>query len=396
MMTASTRFPLGSKLTLDSLNIDPYPHYRLMLESEPVTWLPEVNLWAVFRRDDVISILDNLDAFTVQSPHSLLDDAFGTMMLSTDGDAHHRLRSPFSEVFLPKIIRASSSAFIEHKANELIDHFIAGREIDLVRSFSDPMALYAVTSALGVTIHDFAQLRGWYDDFAAALSNFRHDPAVRERGQRAAREFGARLSAHLSGLRKEPDDSLLSRILHGQKNDLTDREIISNIFVIIFGGLETTAAMFSNTLWALLHHPDQFEEVKGEPEKWIRPALEESLRWESPVQTATRHVTNPIAVRGVGFAVGDTVQCMLGAANRDPDFFIHPHRFDIHRSNASQHLAFARGKHHCLGASLARLEGEIGLRILFERMPNLHLQSNQPIPPLGHEFRSVPKLMVQW
>jgi cytochrome P450 len=177
---------------------------------------------------------------------------------------------------------------------------------------------------------------------------------------------------------------------------LSEREIISNIFVIIFGGLETTAAMFSNTVWALLNHPDQFDEVKRDPTKLMKSTVEETLRWESPVQTATRHVTQPITIRGVDFAVGDTVQCMLGAANRDADFFPDPDRFDIHRANASHHLAFARGRHHCLGASLARLEGEIGLRVLFERLPHLHLKSTHPSAPHGHEFRAVPKLKVEW
>jgi cytochrome P450 len=101
---------------------------------------------------------------------------------------------------------------------------------------------------------------------------------------------------------------------------LSEREIISNIFVIIFGGLETTAAMFSNTVWALLNHPDQFDEVKRDPARLMKSAVEETLRWESPVQTATRHVTKPITVRGVDFAVGDTVQCMLGAPTATQNF----------------------------------------------------------------------------
>ena len=395
-MTDSTRFPIGANLTLDQLSIDPYPHYRLLLDREPVTWVPEVNLWYVTRRDDIVAVLDNAEAFTVQSPHSLLDYTFGTMMLSAEGDLHQRMRSPFAGAYVPKAVRASSSAFIEQKANELIDRFIADKETDLVKSFSDPMALYAVTASLGVPIMDFPQLRHWYDDFAAALSNFRHDPMVRERGQNTAKEFGAQLAEHIIRLRAKPDDTLLSYLIHDPNTNLSEREIISNIFVIIFGGLETTAAMFSNTVWALLKHPDQFDEVKHDLAKLMKSAVEETLRWESPVQTATRHVTQPITVRGVDFAVGDTVQCMLGAANRDPEFFQNPDRFDIHRANASHHLAFARGRHHCLGASLARLEGEIGLRVLFERLPHLHLKSTHPSAPHGHEFRAVPKLIVEW
>jgi cytochrome P450 len=362
-MTDTSRFPPGSTLTPDSLSFDPSPRYSLFLDRESVTWTPEVNLWSVHWRADVVAVLDNAEAFTARSPHSLPDDPFGTTMISAEGDLHRRMRNPFAGVYVPRAVRASSSAFIEQEANELIDRFIVDKKTDLVKSFSDPMALYAVKVSLGVPIVDFAQLRHWYNDFAAALSNFRHDFAVRERGQRTTQEFGIQLAEHIARSRTQPDESLLSHLVHAPNTDLSERAII---FVIILGGLETTTAMFSNTVWALLNHPDQFDEVKRDPAKLMKSAVEETLRWESPVQTATRHVTQPITVQGVDFALGDTVQRMLGAANRDADSFTDPGRFDIHRVNASHHPAFARGRHHCLGASQACLEGEIGLRVLFE------------------------------
>lgn len=394
-MTDFTRFPIGATLTLDALSNNPYPYYHRLLMQEPVTWMPEVKIWYVVRRADVIAVLDNVAAFTVQSPHSLLDDTFGTMMLSADGELHQRLRNPFAGAFLPKAVRASSAALLEAQANTLIEHFIADGTTDLVKAFADPLALYAVTAALGVPIVDFAELRGWYNDFAAALSNFRHDPAVRARGQQAAHAFGRQLAIHLAHLRVAPDETLLSRLLHDPQTNLSERELISNLFVIIFGGLETTAALFANTIWALLTHPDQYAAVKRDPEL-IKAAVEETLRWECPVQTATRHVTQPVMIGGVPFAVGDTVQCLLGAANRDPAYFADPDRFDLHRPNAAHHLAFARGRHHCLGAALARLEGEIGLRTLFARLPALRLSPAHQATPYGHEFRAVPTLLVEW
>lgn len=394
-MTDHTRFPIGATLTLDALSVNPYPYYRRLLAEEPVTWVPEVKLWYVARRADVIAVLDNMAAFTVQSPHSLLDETFGTMMLSADGELHQRLRNPFAGAFLPKAVRASSVALLEAQAHALIERFIADGTTDLVKTFADPLALYAVTAALGVPIVDFAQLRGWYHDFAAALSNFRHDPAMRARGQRAAHAFGHQLAAHLARLRVAPDESLLSQLLHDPETNLTERELISNLFVIIFGGLETTAAMFVNTIWALLTHPDHYAAVQRDPDL-IKAAVEETLRWECPVQTATRHVTQPVTIGGVPFAVGETVQCLLGAANRDPAYFTDPDRFDLHRPNAAHHLAFARGRHHCLGAALARLEGEVGLRTLFARLPALRLSPAHQAAPYGHEFRSVPTLLVAW
>jgi cytochrome P450 len=165
--------------------------------------------------------------------------------------------------------------------------------------------------------------------------------------------------------------------------------------VIIFGGLETTAAMLSNAVWALLSYPSQYEAVRASPDL-LAQAVEEALRWEPPVQSCTRFVMRPVVVQGVELAPGEMVQCMVGAANRDPEHFTDPDAFDLERANARVHLSFATGKHFCLGAALARMEGEVGLRILFERLPGLRLDPDRSSSPRGHEFRSPPTLHVQW
>ncbi|MCA9913160.1 MAG: cytochrome P450, partial [Anaerolineae bacterium] len=125
-------------------------------------------------------------------------------------------------------------------------------------------------------------------------------------------------------------------------------------------------------------------------------AIEETLRWESPVQTATRHIVRDTTLAGVTLRAGETLQCMLGAANRDAQYFDTPERFDIHRTSDVCSLGFGYGKHYCIGAGLARLEGQIGLRILLERLKNLRLHPGFPTQPQGHEFRTVPSLVVRW
>lgn len=176
---------------------------------------------------------------------------------------------------------------------------------------------------------------------------------------------------------------------------MSNEDILAAARVIIFGGLETTAAMLTNTVWALLSHPSQYETVLSHPHL-LTQAIEEALRWEPPVQSCTRFVNRPVIVGGVDLAPGEMVQCMVGAANRDPEHFTDPELFDLWRANARDHLSFATGKHFCLGAALARLEGEIGLRILFERLPGLRLDPTRPSNPRGHEFRSPPTLHVRW
>lgn len=389
-------FPLGLTLTFEALSESPYPLFRRLQAEEPVTWAPQLGMWLATRRDDVVAILDDPETYTVRSPHSLLADTFGPMMLGEDGPAQQRLRRPFVPLFQPRSLRPASAAFIERTANQLIDAIANAGEADLVKSFADPLALLAVTSALGVPVADLRRLRGWYDDFAAALGNYRRDAEVRRRGQVAAAAFGAELHALLASLRAEPNDAPLSHIFHDPSHDLNDDEIVSDIFVTIFGGLETTAAMFANTVWALLTHPEQLALVRENPARWVPAAVEEALRWESPVQTCTRHLTRDVVLRGVAIPAGATLQCLIGAANRDPAFFPDPDRFDITRANAAQHLAFARGRHFCLGAALARLEGEVGLRVLFERLSGLRLDPLRPSAPRGHEFRAPPALKVRW
>lgn len=390
-------FPIGSRVTLEELGRNPDPIYRRLQSQEPVSWIDETQMWFITRREDVLTILADPETFTVKSPHSPIQDTFGTTMITVDGPEQYRLRQPFMPPFLPRALRRSVPAMVERITNRLIDTFIEAGEVDLAWEFSDKLSLYTVTSVLGLPVEDFACFRGWYDDFAVALGNFLGNTEIRKRGHTAFSGFSAFVASHLERLASEPDDSILSVMLNDTAHDLSEAEIISAAALIIFGGLETTAAMFSNTIWALLNHPNQFETVLQNPDL-LNTTIEESLRWESPVQTCTRHVTQSVTIRGVRLEPGQTLQCMLGAANRDPAHFTKPDPdlFDIQRSNADQHLAFAKGKHYCIGAALARLEGEIGLRILFERLSNLRLHPDYPAAPQGHEFRSLPTLYVQW
>lgn len=389
-----TRFPVGDKVRLEALNQNPYPVLQTLQEQEPVSWLSEQGLWFVTRRADMLAILLDSTAFTVASPDSLLEETLGVTMLSTDGPRQRRLRQPFNAFFTPARVQAQMAEPIEAQARALIDQFSAAGHIDLKTAFADRLALWTVTTMLGIPIHDFATFRGWFTDIAAALGNFTHDPAIRQRGLAAAAAFGDYAAGHLERLRQSPDDSVLSNLLRAAE-PLSDEELLSAARVIIFGGLETTAALLANTIWALLTHPAACAAVQHQP-SLLQQAVEESLRWEPPVQSCTRHVTRAVEVQGIELAPGDTVQCMVGAANRDPAHFADPDVFDLRRERAGEHLSFAIGKHFCLGAALARLEGVVGLRVLFERLPGLRLDPAYPTRPRGHEFRSPPQLHVRW
>jgi cytochrome P450 len=236
------------------------------------------------------------------------------------------------------------------------------------------------------------EFRGWYHAFNAALGNFTHDPAIEQSGLAAKMAFAAYVREQIARVRREPDDTLLSQL--ALQSALDEDEIIDDVRVTIFGGLETTSALLGNCLWALLIHPQAYAAVTTDPSQQIN-AIEETFRWESPVQTATRHLTRPAVISGVKLPAGETLQCLLGAANRDPAYFSNPDVFDIERPNAKDHLAFGTGKHFCIGAALARLEAQIGLRALLERLPHLRLTHAEDYPA-GHEFRAPSRLRIAW
>lgn len=392
-MDRQMRFPLGSQVRLEELKCNPYPILTLLQEREPVSWIAEVGSWFITRRSDTLAVLLDSSAFSVSSAQSFLEDTFGQTMLSTDGARRRQLRQPFNAAFSPKSVHQRMAEAIAEQAHLLIDRFSEEGRADLKTAFADRLALWTVMTMLGLPIHDFNTVRGWFTDIAHALGNFTRDPEVRRRGQAASAAFGAYVTPHFAQLADEPSGSVLAALV--SSDQLTQEELLAAARVIVFGGLETTSAMLTNTLWALLRHPEQYEAVCASPDL-LPQAIEEALRWEAPVQSCTRYATQPVVLQGVEISAGEMVQCMIGAANRDPEHFPGPDRFDLWRDNARDHLSFAIGKHFCLGAALAHLEGDVGLKILLERLVGLRLDPDLPSYPQGHEFRSPPMLAVRW
>lgn len=388
----SALYPVGASMRISTLSINPYPTYARLLADEPIAWAPEIQMWVAARRADVQQILADTETFTVLSPKSLLRRILGRNMLTTDGAEQQRLRQPFVHPLAAKTVREHMTDRVQAQAHRLIDGFVQDGQVDLMADFSDPLALTVVTGTLGLPIHDYAVFRWWYHAFNAALGNFTHDPQIDQDGLTAKAAFAAYVRDHLDRVRRDPEDTLLSELaLH---SGLDDDEIIDDMRVTIFGGLETTSALIGNCLWALLTHPDALAAVTADPTRQAN-AIEETLRWEAPVQTATRYLTRTLVINGVRLAEGETLQCLLGAANRDPAHFPDPDGFAIDRHNAKDHLAFGTGRHFCIGAALARLEAQVGLRALLERLPNLRLTHAED-RPFGHEFRSPHRLRIAW
>lgn len=388
-------FPIGATVRVRDLEFDPYPILKRLQEHEPVSWVHETRMWFVTRRDDVIAVLKDSATYTTDSPDSTIRDTFGSQMLNADGELQQRFRAPFNPFFRPKSIRESMLAKTEKHVNALIAAFRDLGSADLGPSFAAPLAVETVAGMLGFPAEDAPGIRSYFHDFAAALANFERDDSVRARGHESAEIFRQYVHARLKELRSNHDGSVLGSMLTDPDNALSDDELVANTMITLFGGIETTEALILNAVWSLLAHPEQLKAVAADP-SLVENAVEESLRWQPAVQSCTRHATRDAELRGNSIRKGQIVQCMIGAANRDPDYYHAPDTFDIHRANARDHLAFGLGRHMCLGAALARLEGQLALTALLQQLPELTLDHNQSRPPKGHEFRKPEKLIVRW
>ena len=390
------RFPLGARIRLADLAVDPYPIFAELREAEPVTWVPEIERWFLTRRDDMLAVLRDPDLFTTDAP-STIRDMFGVHMMTTEGPTQIRYKRKCLPPFHASRLKTASLPPLKAEVERLVRALgSGGRYAGEVRTeVARPVALHSVLSVLGIPLSETERVNEWYEHFARALANFAGDPGLRAAGKGAADAFGRALEPILDELERDPDGSLLSDLVCDHVDPLTAEEIRANALIILFGGIETTEAMIANAVWALLSHPGQLETARSSSEA-LDLAIEETLRWEPAVQSAARHATRDTEIRGVRIQEGEVVHCMLGAANRDPSHFESPDRFDVTRRNAGDHLSFAVGRHFCLGAPLARLETRIVLETLWDRCLGLRLDPALRGAPYGYEFRKPPTVWVAW
>jgi cytochrome P450 len=392
----SRTYPLGASVTVKELDEDPYPIYARLREREPVSWLPALNMWYVTRYEDVRSAMLDVPRLTTVSAQSTILDTFGSHMLTTEDPLHDRYRRAAQYPFAPSYIRAHFETAIGVAAHELIDKIGAHGGGDLRASFAARLPVKVILLVCGLPSSAEADVRRWYDSFEAALANFSGDAAIRSAAQANVREFHAMLGAAMRVPQALPTESLL-RALASAPADvrLSDEEIKRNLSIIFFGGISTVEALLLNCLWALFEHPETFERVRADF-TLLPKVIEETMRWLSPVQSATRHVVATYSWQGAEFRQGETVNCMLGAANRDQAVFARPDVFDIDRENVRRHLGFATGPHSCLGANLAKAEARIGLAALFARLPRIAIVRDASEAPRGYEFRQSRRLVARW
>lgn len=387
---------IAEGISLGALSVDPYPFYARLRRERPVAWIPSLDMWWVTRHELVREVLLDTDRFVTGTPASLLFDTFGEHMLTTDGAAHQRYRDPhLNGAFMAPALRGAVRGRIRARVTALIDGFIGAGRTDLRQSLAARLPVLTMLDVFGLPDEAEADVRAWYDAFEAALSNHAGDPVVRGRARDGVAAFHRFLQARIDDCRRSGRPGLLNDFLTRPADQrLSDAEIRRNALIILFGGISTVEAVTLNILWALLNHPGALARVRQHRDL-LDAAFDETMRWISPVQSATRHTVAACEVGGVRIPAGVTVNCMLGAANRDEAVFDAPDTFDIDRPNARRHLGFATGPHLCLGRHLAREEALAAIGQLLDRTGDLRLCDPQ-VAPAGHEFRQPSALWVAW
>jgi cytochrome P450 len=379
---------IGASITVEELERDPYPLYARLRESEPVSWVESVGLWLVTRWDDVNTVDKTPDVFTAQTQPSTLERTFGRNLLASEGAYHDRIRAVIHPWFRMNAIGHFPSEVIVPLVDELIDGFAERGEVDLAAELAEPLSVRVLRRATGLSAIDDDTLRRWFLGLAEGAANFEGDPAKQEIADAASRDVNETVAPILDELASNPDDTLLSSMLHTQIDGegLSREEIQSNLKVMIVGGMQAVSDAICIAVWALLSHPDEARRVTVDPEL-ISPAVEEALRWHSPVGTSTRQTTRATELAGVELPEGALIAAVLASANRDPAHFDNPDDFMLGRQRRP-HVAFATGPHVCIGSLLARYETRAALARLLERLPGLRLDPDRPASFRGWEFRS--------
>lgn len=408
-MTVSRKYELYSH----EFRQNSYAIFAQMRSADPVCQQAGMDgstpIWFVTRYENVQQVLLDdehfvRDASQVYSaeeqeqifgtPDPMLDRMMNNHMLNKDGEDHKRLRSLVSKAFTPKVIQ-NLRPRIEAIAIELLDRVQAAGHMELISEYAFPLPITVIAELIGIPLENQNQFRIWSNAFVR--------PALTDEEQQEAflhlQQFAAYMQKLVAERRSHPKEDLLSALIQVEEagDRLSEGELFSMLSLLIVAGHETTVSLIGNAVLALLQNPNARDEITRNP-GLFSAAVEEFLRYDSPVERPlTRFVKEDIEFGGQQLKKGDLLIAIIGSANRDEGQFVAADQLDIHRKS-NPHIAFGKGIHYCLGAPLARLEGEIALRVLFERLPDLTLD----IPVENLEWRDVPtfhslvQLPVKW
>lgn len=361
----------------------PWPYFAALREQAPVHRVPGRDVYEVARYEDVRAVSTDFETFSSKrawlteslgpETREILADAWPErdVLAGEDPPAQTRNRKLVGYAFTPKRMKVLSDQVYAY-ANDLVDAFVERGEVDFVAEYANVLPTQVIASLLGVPFEDHERLWNWVRDYmewtAKALA-----PLTVERERECARsivEFQRYAAAQLERLRKNPGENLLSDL--ARADEAVDEGTMVDIArSVLLAGVETTRGLLSGEVLYLLQHPDQLAKVQAD-RSLIPGAVEEALRFESPAQRGSRVLTRDAEIAGCPLPAGTYLQLLYGAANRDESAFDRAEEFDVARS-PNQHMAFGLGRHFCIGAPLARLEGVATLDVVLSRLKNLRL-----------------------
>lgn len=362
---------------------NPYPVYAALRAQAPIAFWEERNLWLLSRWADCNSVLRDL---------RFGNDPVGLDMLFQNPPDHTRLRSLMQQAFTPRRIERLRDQ-IQRITDGLLDQAQGEREIDLIATLAYPLPVAVIAALMGIPAEDHARFHAWSNALVDSL-DLVQEATLAERLATAESGFRDYFDQLIRERRRHPGDDLLSALIAAEEagDRLSGDELYFNARLLLVAGYETTVGLIGNGALALLRNPDQQRLLQEEP-GLIANAVEELLRYDSPIQMIGRTVLETVEWQGAIFAKGQGLALLTGAANHDPEHVERPAQLDLARPTV-QHLAFGSGIHYCLGAPLARIEGQIAIQTLLRRFPNLQLAEEAPPHRNNFVFRSLQRLRV--
>lgn len=371
---------------LPEFNADPYPFYHRLREADPVHQSP-LGFWVLTRYEDCVMVLRD-PRFGRAGFEGLLESVYGntveqgrlpTSMLFRDPPDHTRLRGLVSRAFTPRVVEGLRPR-IQQIVDGLLDRVQGAGRMEVISDLAYPLPVTVISEMLGVPEEDRERIKQWSADIARSLDaiGLPTDQGIADRGRTGRRAIGDYFRSLIPDRKKRPRGDLLSLLIEAEEqgDKLSEGELLATCVLLYIAGHETTVNLIGNGLLALLRHPEELERLRDAP-SLIQSAVEELLRYDGPVQRTARITNADVELGEHKIPKGSMVVPVIGAANRDPAHFPDPDRLDVSRPD-NRHIAFGFGIHFCLGAPLARLEGQITLGTLLHRLPRLALSTERP------------------
>ena len=353
--------------------LNPYPFYRNMRKNSPVHFNSDYAMYGVYRYHDVKKVLGDHSLFSSQFGKAFNPEGgpFSESIINQDPPAHTKLRLIVTKAFTPRAIEKMEPGIVEI-CNRLIEK-MKGQNFDIVSTYTSPLPVTVIARMIGIPESDMGKFKQWSDTIVGGSdANYGDFPAI-------MKEMSSYFMESVRMREKDPKDDLISAVLAAEVDGekLSPLQIMGFLILLLVAGNETTTNLISNALYVFDQHPGTYDLLRND-RSLIPQAIEEILRFRSPVQSIFRVAKEDVNLSGVTVKKGSVLQPWIGSANHDESVFPEAESFDIYRKD-NRHIAFGEGIHYCIGAPLARLESKIALNLLMDHFSSIRVNRNEPL-----------------